>query len=114
MDKITDRSRLAVAGTGEVPFECLVGMAVAGDSVSDRRLSGWTLYAGNPEVLVRGTKPHTTQAWNPGNVDCHHWFGRMDTYADSCPSLDCAFPDSISGLLALVVGEQFAEAALIY
>ena len=104
MDKITDRSHLAVAGTGGVSIECLVGMAVARNSVSDRRLSGWALHAGNPEVLVRGAKSHSTQAGNPGDVDCHHWFVWMVARADSSPNLDCAISDSFVGLLALDVG----------
>ena len=105
MDKITDRSHLAVAGTGGVSIECLVGMAVARNSISDRRLSGWALHAGNPEVLVRGAKSHSTQAGDSRDVVRHYWIGRMVVCTDSSPSLDCTIPDSFVVLLALVVGE---------
>ena len=105
MDEISNRGHLAVAWAGDVSIECLVGMAVAGDSVSDRRLSGWSLHAGNPEVLVRGAKSHSTQVGNPGDVDCHYWIDGMVACADSSPSLDRAIPNNIVGLLALVVGE---------
>ena len=112
MDKIADRSHLAMAGIGDVSAECLVGMAIARDSVSDRRLSGWSLHARNPKVLVRGTKSDSTQDGNPCDMVRHHWSGRMVICSNSSPSLDCTFSNNLAGLFALAVGEQFAEAVV--
>lgn len=38
----------------------------------------------------------------------------MVACTDSSPSFDCSIPDNFVVLLALVMGEQFAEAALTY
>jgi hypothetical protein len=44
----------------------------------------------------------------------HYWIGRMVVCSDSSPSLDCSILNNLAGLLALAVGEQFAEATVSY
>lgn len=112
MDKISNRSHLAVAGTGDVSIECLVGMAAARDSSGDCRLSGWALHARNKKVLVRGAKPDSTQAGNPGDLGRRPWIGHLGDGSDPLACHDCADVYGVARILPVVVGQQLAKASV--